>query len=113
MCPKIHTEKKEYESPEEVQVLKILISTEDSYFKIQSLKVGINRQPLFISIDGEQQNHINGGIQSISDIVSSRITEMRRRICYTLHDVYFLNPFVIIVLNILYPSTITVNFHYI
>lgn len=38
---------------------------------------------------------------------------MRRRICYTLHDVYFLNPFVIIVLNILYPSTITVNFHYI
>ena len=47
MCPKIHTEKKEYESPEEVQVLKILISTGDSYFKIQSLKVGINRQPLF------------------------------------------------------------------
>lgn len=46
MCPKIHTEKKEYESPEEVQVLKILISTGDSYFKIQSLKVGINRQPL-------------------------------------------------------------------
>ena len=45
MCPKIHTEKKEYESPEEVQVLKILISTGDSYFKIQSLKVGINRQP--------------------------------------------------------------------
>ena len=40
MCPKIHTEKKEYESPEEVQVLKILISTGDSYFKIQSLKVG-------------------------------------------------------------------------
>ena len=68
---------------------------------------------LFISIDGEQQNHINGGIQSILDIVSSRITEMRRRICYTLHDVYFLNPFVIIVLNILYSSTITVNFHYI
>lgn len=48
MCPKIHTEKKEYESPEEVQALKILISTGDSYFKIQSLKVGINRQPLFI-----------------------------------------------------------------
>ena len=47
MCPKIHTEKKEYESPEEVQVLKILISTGDSYFKIQSLKVGINRQPLY------------------------------------------------------------------
>ena len=45
MCPKIHTEKKEYESPEEVQALKILISTGDSYFKIQSLKVGINRQP--------------------------------------------------------------------
>ena len=45
LCPKIHTEKKEYESPEEVQVLKILISTGDSYFKIQSLKVGINRQP--------------------------------------------------------------------
>lgn len=38
MCPKIHTEKKEYESPEEVQVLKILISTGDSYFKIQSCK---------------------------------------------------------------------------
>ena len=113
MCPKIHTEKKEYESPEEVQVLKILISTGDSYFKIQSLKVGINRQPLFISIDGEQQNHINGGIQSISDIVSSRITEMRRGICYTLHGVHFLNPFVIIVLNILYSSIITVNFHYI
>ena len=32
--PKIHTEKKKYESPEEVQVLKILISTGDSYFKI-------------------------------------------------------------------------------
>lgn len=48
MCPKIHTEKKEYESPEEVQALKILISTGDSYFKIQSLKVGINRQPLFV-----------------------------------------------------------------
>jgi len=28
------TEKKKYESPEEVQVLKILISTGDSYFKI-------------------------------------------------------------------------------
>ena len=68
---------------------------------------------LFISIDGEQQNHIKGGIQSISDLVSSKITEMRRRICYTLHDVYFLIPFVIIVLNILYSSTITVNFHYI
>ena len=52
MCPKIHTEKKEYESPEEVQVLKILISTGDSYFKIQSLKVGINRQPLlFVFIE--------------------------------------------------------------
>ena len=50
MCPKIHTEKKEYESPEEVQVLKILISTGDSYFKIQSLKVGINRQPLFFVV---------------------------------------------------------------
>lgn len=76
-------------------------------------KTKIFSHALFISIDGEQQNHINGGIQSISDIVSSRITEMRRRICYTLHDVYFLNPFVIIVLNILYSSTITVNFHYI
>ena len=32
--PKIHTEKKKYESPKEVQVLKILISTGDSYFKI-------------------------------------------------------------------------------
>ena len=32
--PKIHIEKKKYESPEEVQVLKILISTGDSYFKI-------------------------------------------------------------------------------
>ena len=53
MCPKIHTEKKEYESPEEVQVLKILISTGDSYFKIQSLKVGINRQPL--SFQGDNQ----------------------------------------------------------
>ena len=31
---RIHTEKKKYESPEEVQVLKILISTGDSYFKI-------------------------------------------------------------------------------
>lgn len=31
---KIHTEKKKYESPEEVPVLKILISTGDSYFKI-------------------------------------------------------------------------------
>ncbi len=51
MCPKIHTEKKEYESPEEVQVLKILISTGDSYFKIQSLKVGINRQPQDRSLD--------------------------------------------------------------
>ena len=50
MCPKIHTEKKEYESPEEVQVLKILISTGDSYFKIQSLKVGINRQPFPFSL---------------------------------------------------------------
>jgi len=29
-----NTEKKKYESPEEVQVLKILISTGDSYFKI-------------------------------------------------------------------------------
>ena len=38
LCPKIYTEKKKYESPEEVQVLKILISTGDSYFKIQSLK---------------------------------------------------------------------------
>lgn len=76
-------------------------------------KTKVFSHALFITIDGEQQNHINGGIQSISDIVSSRITEMRRRICYTLHDVYFLNPFVIIVLNILYSSTITVNFHYI
>ena len=32
--PKIHAEKKKYKSPEEVQVLKILISTGDSYFKI-------------------------------------------------------------------------------
>ena len=55
MCPKIHTEKKEYESPEEVQALKILISTGDSYFKIQSLKVGINRQPLHFNYM-EQQN---------------------------------------------------------
>ena len=57
MCPKIHTEKKEYESPEEVQALKILISTGDSYFKIQSLKVGINRQPLFqfADIDWEKK----------------------------------------------------------
>ena len=42
LCPKIHTEKKKYESPEEVQVLKILISTGDSYFKVQNLKIGIN-----------------------------------------------------------------------
>lgn len=47
LCPKMHTEKKKYESTEKVQVLKILISTGDSYFKIQSLKIGINRQPLF------------------------------------------------------------------
>lgn len=32
--PKIHTETRKYESPEEVQVLKILISTGGSYFKI-------------------------------------------------------------------------------
>ena len=32
--PKIHTEKKKYESPKEVQVLKILISMGDSYFKL-------------------------------------------------------------------------------
>lgn len=32
--PKIHTETRKYKSPEEVQVLKILISTGDSYFKI-------------------------------------------------------------------------------
>ena len=37
-------------------------------------KTKIFSHALFISIDGEQQNHINGGIQSISDIVSSRIT---------------------------------------
>ena len=35
MRPKIHTEKKKYESPEEVQVLKILISTGDSYFNLE------------------------------------------------------------------------------
>lgn len=64
MCPKIHTEKKEYESPEEVQALKILISTGDSYFKIQSLKVGINRQPLnffkfyFFHVDGANKSKI-------------------------------------------------------
>ena len=46
MRPKIHTEKKKYESPEEIQVLKILISLGDSYFKVYSLKIGINRQPL-------------------------------------------------------------------
>ena len=34
----------------EGQVLKTLISTRDSYFKIQSLKIGINRQPLFDSV---------------------------------------------------------------
>jgi hypothetical protein len=34
LCPKIYTEKKKYESPEEVQVLKILIFMGDSYFKI-------------------------------------------------------------------------------
>ncbi len=48
--PKIHTEKKKYESPKEVQVLKILISMGDSYFKIQSLKIGINRQPLYFLV---------------------------------------------------------------
>lgn len=48
--------RKKYESPKEVQVLKILISTGDSYFKIQSLKVGINRQPLCLpSIFYQQQ----------------------------------------------------------
>ena len=62
MCPKIHTEKKEYESPEEVQALKILISTGDSYFKIQSLKVGINRQPhkkrfIYCKYDGGILSH--------------------------------------------------------
>ena len=41
-------EKKKYESPAEGQVLKTLISTGDSYFKIQSLKIGINRQPPFV-----------------------------------------------------------------
>lgn len=46
-------------------------------------KTKVFSHALFISIDGEQQNHINGEIQSISDIVSSKITEMRRRICYT------------------------------
>ncbi len=50
MRPKIHTEKKKYESPAEGQVLKTLISTGDSYFKIQSLKIGINRQALFLNI---------------------------------------------------------------
>lgn len=40
---KIHKEQKKYESPEEVQVLKTLISTGDSYFKIQRLKIGIYR----------------------------------------------------------------------
>lgn len=41
--PKIHTEKKKYEFPAESQVLKTLIFTGDSYFKIQGLKIGINR----------------------------------------------------------------------
>ena len=51
-------------------------------------KTKVFSHALFITIDGEQQNHINGGIQSISDIVSSRITEMRRRICYTCSLIY-------------------------
>ena len=76
-------------------------------------KTKVFSHALFISIDGEQQNHISGRIQSVLDIVSSRITEMRRRICYALHDAYFLNLSVIIVLNILYSSIITVNFRYI
>jgi hypothetical protein len=42
--PEIHTEKKKYEFPTEGQVLKTLIFMGDSYFKIQSLKIGINRQ---------------------------------------------------------------------
>ena len=46
--PKIHTQKKKYKSPVEEQVSKTLITTGDSYFKIQSLKIGINRQPLFL-----------------------------------------------------------------
>jgi len=45
--PKIHIEKKKYESLTEDQVLKTLISMGDSYFKFQSLKIGINRQPPF------------------------------------------------------------------
>lgn len=47
MRPKMHTEKEKYESLAEGQVLKTLISMGDSYFKIQSVKIGINRQPLF------------------------------------------------------------------
>ena len=46
---KIHKEKKKYESPEEVQVLKILISTGDSYFKIQSLKSVLTDFSFFVS----------------------------------------------------------------
>lgn len=42
--PEIHTEKKKYEFPTEGQVLKTLVFMGDSYFKIQSLKIGINRQ---------------------------------------------------------------------
>ena len=34
LCPKMHIEKGKYESPGEVQVLKTLISTGDSYFKV-------------------------------------------------------------------------------
>ena len=44
MRSKIHIEKKKYESLTEDQLLKTLISTGDSYFKFQSLKIGINLQ---------------------------------------------------------------------
>lgn len=44
LYPKIIQKKKKYGSPAEDQVKKTLISTGDSYFKIQNLKIGINRQ---------------------------------------------------------------------
>ena len=46
LCAKISTEKGKQESLTEYQVLKTLISMRDSCFKIQSLKIGINRQSL-------------------------------------------------------------------
>ena len=45
-APEIFQKKKKYESPAEVYVLKTLITIGDSYFKFQSLKIGIIRQPL-------------------------------------------------------------------